>query len=360
MVALRRNRGKTVRSVRRTGLLAIGELVVMAVVLTGLAWAAAQFMATMTNTSSSALTSTDNCSDRCVTRISLSHNGRRLWVYRRRHGVVQLDLQSGDSEQTLPVSGMDITALAHGRDNSTTLVCGADGTVVMIHDENAVAMICSFPDDMIVDASVSHDGRTAACATSKGRVLGWIRNGAETKDFRYDLPVESTVTQMALSGDGRYLFVGCHDGTVTFHNSVTGERFGSQLIVGERCAKFAWSDDERLIVAVTASGLIRVYDIEERRLVCESMADLSCSLSKVRSLQIAPDGKRYAVSMDTSKDICIFNTATGRIEGRLRGHTGIVHTLQFSPASDRLYSGGFDGTIREWSLETFSQMRVVN
>jgi WD40 repeat protein len=47
------------------------------------------------------------------------------------------------------------------------------------------------------------------------------------------------------------------------------------------------------------------------------------------------------------------------LRAELRGHTGIVAVVRFSPDGRRLYSGSLDETIREWDVATGACVRIL-
>jgi len=344
----------------RRGLIAVGEMLVMLAVLVTLFWLGSQFLATFTSGPTSALPLSTACSERAVFRISPTADGKRLWVYRPCSGVARLDLTTGEMEQPLPSAEMELTALAHSCDGSTTLLCGADGTVSLNCDgeESRFFSVHMKDNDMIRNASVSDEGTVSACVTSLGRVFVWSRPGADLREFTYDLDSDASISQIKLNRTGRRLLVFRCDGTVSFHNPETGELIGGSLHFGPDCTAVAWSDNERLVGALFSTNKVRVYEAAECTIACEQRLDTHhCLYGKI---EFSPDGHWIAIITDVSKEIHIWNLETGQIAGPLRGHEGIVRAIRFSPTSDRLYSGSFDGTIREWSLDGCSQPRVIN
>ena len=77
------------------------------------------------------------------------------------------------------------------------------------------------------------------------------------------------------------------------------------------------------------------------------------SNSKDTKLMYCPlhDG-RHVVSGSRDTTVRIWDVATGSQVGEpLRGHSGHVNSVAFSPDSKRVISGSDDGTVRIWNAE---------
>jgi len=46
----------------------------------------------------------------------------------------------------------------------------------------------------------------------------------------------------------------------------------------------------------------------------------------------------------------VWDSHTGKVVRNLRGHTGLVSSLAFSPDGRRLYSGSRDHTVKVWDV----------
>ena len=70
------------------------------------------------------------------------------------------------------------------------------------------------------------------------------------------------------------------------------------------------------------------------------------------SLAVSPDG-RLAATAKTNGHVHLYDMATGRFLRRLLGHpSGPIHSVAFSPDSQRLASTGWkDRTVRVWPVE---------
>jgi WD40 repeat protein len=69
-----------------------------------------------------------------------------------------------------------------------------------------------------------------------------------------------------------------------------------------------------------------------------------------------PDGKRLASGGD--KTVKVFDAQTGQKLLTLRGHTGGVWPVVFSPDGKRLASASVDQTVRVWDAQTGQERRA--
>ncbi|MCE9583003.1 MAG: hypothetical protein K8T20_10955 [Planctomycetes bacterium] len=71
----------------------------------------------------------------------------------------------------------------------------------------------------------------------------------------------------------------------------------------------------------------------------------------VGDTRFSPDGKLLAVG-DFDSTISLFDPATGTLSQTLKGHTGRVTCVAWSPDSRTLASGSDDGSIRFWEVQS--------
>ncbi|MDB5343563.1 MAG: repeat-like protein [Schlesneria sp.] len=352
------------RSASRRGLIAISEMLVMVVALVGLFWLGSQLIASVANVPTA---KANSCSDRRVYRILAEKDGQRLWVYRPNDGIVRIELATKEIDLTLPLSGIEVTAVSHSTDGSTTLLCGLNGAVMLFHgNQEAKTTRIQKRDDFVLEAAVSENGSTAVAVTMAGQVLGWRQSSAEPEEFSYSLEDHSHIVRCSLNAAGTKLSVARNSGEVTVHEPTTGVKVGEPLRAddewrqGAECIGFTTSDDEQFLGVVTSLGKIRVYNLASHEVVFQSAYAKNTSAARVTAFAISGDAKQIAMATNTASEIQLWNLETGEHNQHLSGHAGIVRSIQFSPVMNRLYSGSYDGTVREWSLDSLTQLRIID
>lgn len=77
----------------------------------------------------------------------------------------------------------------------------------------------------------------------------------------------------------------------------------------------------------------------------------------LHNLRFSPDGKSLATcGMDGN--IFVWDVASGQMKSSMKGHAGNVIEVSFSPNGRMLASAGSDGTARVWDVSTGNQLRV--
>ena len=75
---------------------------------------------------------------------------------------------------------------------------------------------------------------------------------------------------------------------------------------------------------------------------------------EVHSVAYSPDGQ-HTISGSYDRTIRIWDAETGDLVGDpLKGHTGAVHSVAYSPDGQHIISGSYDSTIRIWDAKTGS------
>jgi WD40 repeat protein len=235
--------------------------------------------------------------------------------------------------------------------------------------------------DGVSTAALSPDGGTIVTGSGDGTIRFWdtATSRAVTKHA-----LETPVNSIAFSPDGALLLVAADDGarllnSTTFqtlaryarggsvHNAAFS-RDGSLIVTAEEGRARIWgktgslmqslphrgsvqsavfNQDGTLVLTAGGDGSARLWDWT-RGLVARSFTDPKHLL--VLSAALSPDGKRV-ITGGEDPTVRIWATSTGRVTARLRGHRGIVTSVQFSRDGKLVVTASKDDTVQVWSAK---------
>mmetsp|Transcript_15837 Transcript_15837/g.34161 ORF Transcript_15837/g.34161 Transcript_15837/m.34161 type:complete len:490 (-) Transcript_15837:247-1716(-) len=230
--------------------------------------------------------------------------------------------------------------------------------------------------------AVTPDGRFVAAGADNRKAHMWrLDSGKEVADLMGS-GMPANVLSMSVSRDGKVLVTGTQHGKLLVYDLAKKcERLDyveAALAAGQTSAtdmarlhRF-WSPLREMqvpplqqctlpqvallgpggLTAVTGGGWndpsIRVWDLQAG--TCT--ARLRGHRDGVTCLAVSPNGKFAVSSNQTCPDICIWNLGQQRQVGSLTGHRGTVKCVAVLPSNRHVISGGADGTLRLWDLNT--------
>ena len=122
----------------------------------------------------------------------------------------------------------------------------------------------------------------------------------------------------------------------------------------------AFSPDGARLLVTTVYGGAFVYDVRSRRRV-RSLAHGSLEDPGVEAFYrgvFSPDGKTVAVA--GSRDVRLWESASGRARALLSGHTSTLRSVAYSRDGRRIVTASSDGTTRVWDAREGTMLAVLS
>jgi len=154
---------------------------------------------------------------------------------------------------------------------------------------------------------------------------------------------------LAFSHDGRWLAAASGTpgkaGEVRLFQGTNGELAAILATTPDAALCLAFSPDGKFLAAGGADNVVRVWDLETRKLsrVIEQHADWALTLA------FSPDGSRLA-SGSRDKSVRVFNLASGELEETYNGHGDFVIGLGW-PDAKSVLSAARTGPAHRWNAE---------
>ncbi len=270
----------------------------------------------------------------------------------------------------------------------------AAGDTHVIHvwnrDTGAVRFQLTGHQDWIRSLSISPDGQRLASGGNDGQVIIWDLTKGEAIA---KLPVQdAAIRAVKFSQSGSMLAVSAFGERLAIYHAESRDQLFSLDCGCKDVGAVAFSPDDWTVAAGGRSGRIRVWNLHDPQ---TPPIDFQAHRRRVRDLAFSSSGKeiascgddgrvvlwdrtsqksRLVASADT-KHFClafvgssrlavggcdnrvsIWNTADGKLVGRLVGHGGTVATLVAD--GNEIATGSFDTTVRIWRVDEVEDLRV--
>ncbi|MBI4323970.1 MAG: hypothetical protein HY674_01775, partial [Chloroflexi bacterium] len=205
-------------------------------------------------------------------------------------------------------------------------------------------------------SAVSRDGRRFALSGPAGSVAIW---DAASRQLEWEIRTgEAFAGGVAFSHDGRLLVTtGRSAGNIDPPGGFrvwdirTGAKVFERDFANEQGHAGAFSPDGQGF-ALDLKTDIALLDVEQGWV---EQRRLRGHTGVIWQVHWSPTGTRL-VSASADKSARIWDTATGEELGRLEGHSAVVRNAVFSPDGKIIATGSLDGTLRLWDAETFTEL----
>lgn len=311
---------------------------------------------------------------------------------------VLFDLATGAMKRT-PLSD-EILASAFSPDARRLVRCS--GTEIQVVDLPDLwtrkldpAKNGAWPAGSVRSCRFGPDGRNVLAIGGGGRIGWW---DAETGVFRHGLALPEGTRGLLSSPDGGRLAVLTSDSVVQVFDAWSGGLTATLSSPGGAVDGVDLSrDGGRILTTSTADGVARVWDVASGSAIVElrtaeatgllspdgetvilaggrnragvgdgfSIWDVGTGTKRASidpalrqtALAFGPDGTSI-VAGSPDGSVQVFETPTGRVLARLRGHQARVLSAALSPDGRKVLSSGFDSRLVLWNLDSARSSRT--
>ena len=126
-----------------------------------------------------------------------------------------------------------------------------------------------------------------------------------------------------------------------------------RALVPAQSLTVAFSPDGKRLVTAAEDYTAKVWDVQTGR----ELKTLRGHTGFVYTVAFSPDAEgRWIASAGEDSTVKVWDSRTGELLRSFRGHTALVSSVAFSPDGKRLYSGSRDHTVKVWNLTQLSEV----
>ncbi|MBI4661053.1 MAG: hypothetical protein HY735_19655, partial [Verrucomicrobia bacterium] len=198
----------------------------------------------------------------------------------------------------------------------------------------------------------SLEGRTMMAAVRGTRVkVGGLAGQEEFLTLEGHL---KGISDLAFSPISKTLITASADETMRIWDLATGRTIEVLPYPEKGNSGWAVSTDGKLL-AIAGADRIRLWDLLTRK----QLLILGANASQVTRLAFSPDNKMLAglvaetpesTKFPSARDIMLWDISNSRPLARMRGHSGEILSLAFSPDGRTLATGSEDNTVKLWNV----------
>ena len=301
-----------------------------------------------------------------ISALAFSPDGKRLAVSGY-HEVLVHDLNGTNPPARLLGESPRIESIAYSPDGKLIGVSGGApalfGEIQIWNAESntLVRSIKSSIDSLYAISFSSDSERVAVGGADKSVRVFSIKDGKELMKFENH---SDWVFGTTFLMDGKRVLSGSRDKAMKLIEVSNGQFIDdiNKLLEGALC--LARHPKEDLVIYGGDTGGARIYKIAENQGRTAGNNDVNLIKEyerlggPVQAVAWSPNGTNIAVG-GASPEVRVYTAGKdGKRVATLKGHDGAIFSLAFSPTTNWLAAGGFDGTLRLYNYTAQSNMLV--
>lgn len=299
-----------------------------------------------------------------VLDLAISPDGRTALSSGRDGGLMQWDLVDAQEMQRLPGHEDAVWDVAFTPDGRRAFSSsGAGSPNVQVNDASLrlwdlingrQLQGAELPVDVVMQAAVSPDGRTALAATTDGLIRVWdLATWQETGRLEGHA---GPPTAVEFTPDGQRALSASVDGTLILWDLTSRQIIHRLSGHGQGLWSLAISPDGRTALSDSGDSSMILWDLESGQELRSFVRRDPPADSGSSGIAFLPDG-RSAISCEQDGLLIEWNLETGEEIRRLGPHASLRTRVVVSPDGKLAMTGGMDGSLMLWNLETGQLVR---
>ena len=242
----------------------------------------------------------------------------------------------------------DESLIASGSHDKIVRVYGMNGKLLQeLKGHTGVVYSVSFSPDGSKIVSGSQDNTVRIWDTASGELLKTLTGYTDW------------VSSVLFSPDGSRIVSGSYDNTVRIWDTASGELLKNLTGHVGWVTTVSFSGDGSRIVSGSWDETIRVWDAASGKLL-KTLEGSEGHTVHVDSVSFSRDGSCIVSASQGTHTVRIWDAVSGGLLKTLKGHTGWVSSVSFSPDGSRIASGSEDKTIRVWDTASGELLKTLN
>jgi WD40 repeat protein len=194
-----------------------------------------------------------------------------------------------------------------------------------------------------------------------------IRNGIyfcdpDSLEKRLFIETESRITSIAFSPDGRVLASGNSDGMLQLWDVETGVSIHTWEGHTNSVINLVFSPDNVILASTGRDDYdsLKLWEPNTGRLIISREVRLhDVTLHPSRALTFSPNGSILATGSGEEYAILFWDPVNSTLIRKIKGFSGMVRDITFSPDGSLLASAGRDASVRLWDVETGTSLNIL-